>query len=108
MLWFDFSIASSRAGSLLACKNTFCLILHSPQDKIVSIKNAEELYVLAKHPKSFISLYHADHMLTRRKDSEYVASVISSWVSRYIENTDVYNETSSIYVQGNTTLRGKL
>ncbi|TBW28948.1 bifunctional alpha/beta hydrolase/OsmC family protein [Gramella sp. KN1008] len=65
------------------------LILHSPQDNIVSIDHAEELYKAARHPKSFVSLDGADHLLSNEKDSQYTANVIASWASRYIEETIV-------------------
>lgn len=61
------------------------LILHSPQDTTVGINNAEEIYKAAHHPKSFVSLDGADHLLSKKKDSEYVGSVISSWSTRYLE-----------------------
>ncbi|PVW13049.1 bifunctional alpha/beta hydrolase/OsmC family protein [Marixanthomonas spongiae] len=61
------------------------LVLHSPQDELVGIINAEELYIAAHHPKSFVSLDGADHLLTKKTDSEYVGSVIAGWVSRYVE-----------------------
>lgn len=61
------------------------LILHSPQDKIVSIENAASLYHKAIHPKSFVSLNGADHLITDKKDAFYVADVIASWVARYVE-----------------------
>ena len=60
------------------------LILHSPQDMTVGIKNAEEIYKAAHHPKSFISLDGADHLLTNKHDSNYVGEVISSWAKRYL------------------------
>ncbi|MBN8675040.1 bifunctional alpha/beta hydrolase/OsmC family protein [Lacibacter sp. MH-610] len=60
------------------------LILHSPQDKIVEIENAASLYHKAKHPKSFISLDGADHLLTNKDDAFYVADVIGTWVKRYV------------------------
>ena len=60
------------------------LIFHSPEDSTVSMKEAEKLYLAAKHPKSFVSLHQADHLLTRREDATYVADVIASWASRYI------------------------
>ena len=60
------------------------LILHSPQDLTVGIKNAEEIYVAAHHPKSFVSLDGADHLLSRKQDSIYVGQVIAGWASRYI------------------------
>jgi putative redox protein len=61
------------------------LILHSPQDEIVGIKNAELLYINAHHPKSFVSLDGADHLMSNPEDSLYVGKVISSWASRYLE-----------------------
>ena len=64
------------------------LIMHSPQDNTVSIKNAEEIYVAAHHPKSFVSLDGADHLLFNKKDSLYVGEVISGWAKRYLDITD--------------------
>jgi alpha-beta hydrolase superfamily lysophospholipase len=60
------------------------LVFHSPLDQTVSINEAEKIYTNAKHPKSFISLGNADHLLTNAKDAEYVSSIITSWASRYI------------------------
>ena len=65
------------------------LIMHSPQDEIVSINHAEELYRAAWHPKSFISLDGADHMLSDKSESEYAGSVIAAWASNYIKETEV-------------------
>lgn len=61
------------------------LILHSPQDTVVGIKNAEEVYIAARHPKSFISLDGVDHLLSKKEDSEYVGEVIAGWASRYVD-----------------------
>lgn len=61
------------------------LIMHSPIDTIVGIKNAEQLYVNAHHPKSFITLDNADHLLSNTRDSQYVGEVIGTWVKRYFE-----------------------
>jgi putative redox protein len=60
------------------------LVLHSPQDKIVPIQNAKEIYNAAHHPKSFISLDGANHLLTNKEDSFYVGAIVSSWVRRYV------------------------
>jgi len=60
------------------------LILHSPQDEIVEVENARKIYEAAFHPKSFVSLDGADHLLTNRKDSEYAGEIIASWVKRYL------------------------
>ncbi len=61
------------------------LFLHSPQDTIVGIENASELYQAAKHPKSFISLDGADHLLSKEKDACYAGDVIANWAKRYVE-----------------------
>jgi putative redox protein len=61
------------------------LVFHAPQDATVGIDNAARIFAAAKHPKSFVSLDDADHLLTRRKDAVYVAEVLSSWASRYLD-----------------------
>ena len=61
------------------------LIMHSPQDDTVGIKNAEEIYIAAHHPKSFISLDGADHLLMRKEDSQYAGKVIAGWSQRYVD-----------------------
>ncbi len=61
------------------------LILHPPADDTVGIDNATNLFVAAKHPKSFVSLDTADHLLTRKADAAYAASVIAAWASRYLD-----------------------
>ncbi|WP_452227093.1 bifunctional alpha/beta hydrolase/OsmC family protein [Lacinutrix cladophorae] len=60
------------------------LVMHSPQDATVGIANAEEIYVAARHPKSFVTLDGADHLLMKKEDSIYVGSVIATWAKRYI------------------------
>lgn len=64
------------------------LIMHSPFDKIVGIDNAQDLYVKAHHPKSFISLDDADHLLSKEKDSAYVGDLIGTWAKRYFPKTE--------------------
>ncbi|WP_378184843.1 alpha/beta fold hydrolase [Aquimarina sp. W85] len=61
------------------------LVLHAPQDTVVGIKNAEEIYIAAHHPKSFVSLDGADHLLMNREDSLYAGDVIATWASRYVK-----------------------
>lgn len=60
------------------------LIFHAPDDEVVSIDNATRLYTSARHPKSFVSLPGAGHMLARKADAEYVAGVLAAWAERYI------------------------
>ena len=64
------------------------LIMHSPTDAVVGIDHASKLFVAAKHPKSFVSLDHADHLLTGARDAEYVADVILGWAGRYLQRND--------------------
>ena len=61
------------------------LIMHAPTDDTVSIDNATRIFVAAKHPKSFVSLAGADHLLSDRRDAAYVADVIAAWVTRYLD-----------------------
>lgn len=61
------------------------LIMHSPQDATVSIKNAEEIYLAARHPKSFVTLDGSEHLLIDKKNAAYVGKVIAGWAARYIE-----------------------
>lgn len=60
------------------------LIFHSPQDTIVDVENAKLIFTAAHHPKNFISLYEADHLLTQPADAVYVANIIKSWIDRYL------------------------
>lgn len=61
------------------------MVLHSPQDTVVEIDNAAQIYHAAFHPKSFVSLDGADHMLTNKGDATYAGDIIANWVKRYIE-----------------------
>ncbi|HEY1749618.1 MAG TPA: alpha/beta fold hydrolase [Caulobacteraceae bacterium] len=60
------------------------LVLHSPIDAVVGIENASEIFLAARHPKSFISLDQADHLLLKPQDADYAAGVIAAWASRYV------------------------
>jgi putative redox protein len=60
------------------------LVLHAPRDATVGIDNAARIFAAAKHPKSFVSLDDADHLLTRRAGADYAATIISAWASRYL------------------------
>ncbi|UGA45381.1 bifunctional alpha/beta hydrolase/OsmC family protein [Bradyrhizobium quebecense] len=61
------------------------LVMHSPTDDTVGIDNATHIFTSAKHPKSFVSLAGADHLLSGRQDAAYVADVIGAWAERYID-----------------------
>jgi len=60
------------------------MVLHSPIDQVVGVENAREIFTAARHPKSFVSLDQADHLLTRPEDARYVASLIAEWSARYL------------------------
>ena len=64
------------------------LIMHAPGDSIVAVENASELFLHAKHPKSFVSLDKADHLLTGEEYSRYAGHVIAAWASRYLPVAD--------------------
>ena len=61
------------------------LVFHSPTDDTVGIDNASHIFTAAKHPKSFISLAGADHLLSRSSDATYVAHVVAAWAERYLD-----------------------
>lgn len=61
------------------------LVMHAPTDDTVGIDNATRIFVTARHPKSFVSLADADHLLSNRRDSAYAADVIAAWASRYLD-----------------------
>jgi putative redox protein len=65
--------------------NKALLVLHSPQDSVVEIENAAKIYHAAMHPKSFITLNDADHMLTNKNDAFYVGNMIATWAKRYVD-----------------------
>lgn len=78
-------IAEHRLTETVAKLRRPLLLFHSPTDNTVGIDNATRLFVAAKHPKSFISLTGADHLLTQKQDSVYVADMIAAWAMRYLD-----------------------
>ena len=78
-------IAEQKLSESIAGLRKALLIFHSPTDDVVGIENASRIFIAAKHPKSFVSLAGADHLLSRRKDAAYVANVIHAWADRYLE-----------------------
>jgi putative redox protein len=68
----------------LAALKKALLVLHSPRDATVGIDNAARIFGAAKHPKSFVSLDDADHLLSRPGDAAYAAEVLAAWASRYL------------------------
>jgi len=81
-------IAEQRLTERVARLGKALLLLHGPRDELVSIDHARRLFEAAKHPKSFVSLDDADHLLTRPRDSSYAADVIAAWAGRYLPESD--------------------
>ncbi len=76
-----------KQTGLLESVRTFrkaLLVMHAPLDNVVAIHHAEQIFRAAKHPKSFISLDTADHLLSRRSDARYAANVCAAWADRYL------------------------
>ncbi len=71
-------------GARIATLRRPLLILHAPRDETVGIDNATQIFAAARHPKSFVSLDDADHLLSQRRDADYAASIIAAWASRYL------------------------
>jgi uncharacterized OsmC-like protein/fermentation-respiration switch protein FrsA (DUF1100 family) len=78
-------IAEQRITDRVAALRKALLIFHSPTDDTVGIDNASHIFAAAKHPKSFVSLAGADHLLSKKGDATYVANVIAAWAERYLE-----------------------
>ncbi len=82
-------LAANSNGERIKRLRKALLVFHSPRDTTVDIENAARIYAAARHPKSFVSLDTADHLLTDRADAAYVAAVLTAWAGRYIESTAV-------------------
>lgn len=82
------------------------LVFHSPIDNIVPIDQAAKIYQAAKHPKSFISLDQADHMLSNRDDAEYVGATLAAWASRYLDT--MHNDFERSYGTAPNVTKGEV
>jgi uncharacterized OsmC-like protein/alpha-beta hydrolase superfamily lysophospholipase len=82
-------VAEQKLETRIAGLRKALLVFHSPSDDIVGIENASRIFTAAKHPKSFVSLAGADHLLSRRSDAAYVANVIHAWAERYLDLPEV-------------------
>ncbi|MEJ6391702.1 bifunctional alpha/beta hydrolase/OsmC family protein [Gymnodinialimonas sp. 2305UL16-5] len=78
-------VRAENLAADIASLNKALLVLHAPRDAVVGIENATQIFVAAKHPKSFVTLDKADHLVSRAEDAEYAADVIASWVARYLD-----------------------
>ena len=77
-------LASQDQGRRIGELRRALLVMHAPGDEVVGIDNASAIFTAARHPKSFVSLDTADHLLTRREDAHYAARVLAAWASRYL------------------------
>ncbi|OUR97433.1 osmotically inducible protein C [Halobacteriovorax marinus] len=96
-------ISSQKVLDGLSEQRKAFLILHSPTDNTVSIDHAAKIYQTLKHPKSFVSLDTADHLLMDKDDAEYAAQIIGSWISRYlkeVESEKIKPSTGELLVVG--------
>jgi putative redox protein len=100
-------VAEQKLHHCLANLRKALLVLHSPTDDLVGIDNASAIFSAAKHPKSFVSLSGADHLLSRRADAVYVAEVIAAWSERYLDMVPEPDETPIEGVFVGETRNGK-
>jgi putative redox protein len=85
-------VAEKKLNECLADLRKALLVFHSPTDATVGIENASHIFGAAKHPKSFVSLAGADHLLSKKSDAVYVANVIAAWAERYLDQPEIMTE----------------
>jgi len=101
-------VAEQNLREKIARLHKALLIFHSPTDDRVGIENASRIFEAAKHPKSFVSLAGADHLLSRPSDASYVAKVIGAWAERYLDLPEPRPEAAEGDVIVSETRRGRL
>ncbi len=78
-------VAAEKLAPAIKSLKRALLVLHAPRDAVVGIENATSIFLAAKHPKSFVTLDDADHLVTASSDAEYAAEVIAAWAGRYLQ-----------------------
>ncbi len=78
-------IQGRKLGDTVARLGRALMVMHSPRDTVVGIDNATMIFTAAKHPKSFVSLDPADHLLSRREDAFYAGQLLAAWAERYLD-----------------------
>ncbi|MBM7066730.1 bifunctional alpha/beta hydrolase/OsmC family protein [Actibacterium sp. 188UL27-1] len=78
-------VAAEHLAPAIAGLKRALLVLHAPRDMTVGVENATQIFTAAKHPKSFVTLDDADHLISRPADAEYAADVIAAWAKRYMK-----------------------
>jgi putative redox protein len=86
-IWRDLvrEVAAETLAPAIAGLRRALLVMHAPRDAIVGVENATQIFVAARHPKSFVTLDDADHLLSRPADADYAAEVIAAWSARYLD-----------------------
>ena len=95
-------IEATRLEEAIGNLRKALLVFHGPRDATVGVENAGRIFAAAKHPKSFVSLDDADHLLSRHEDAAYVAEVLAGWAGRYLgveEETPLKAAQGSVVVQ---------
>jgi len=97
-------LAANKVVDCAANLKRALLVMHAPNDAQVSIENAAEIFGAAKHPKSFVSLDSADHLITKKHDAIYAADVLCAWVQRYLDtqparDSDLPSEAKTVTVR---------
>lgn len=93
-------LAEDHLHGILAHLRRPLLVFHSPVDNVIGIEHAERIFAAAKHPKSFVSLGLADHLLTDERDARFVGHVLGAWARRYLEGTQAEVEPAEAGAQG--------
>jgi len=78
-------VRGHKVAEIVARMGKALMVMHSPRDTIVDIHNATKIFMAAKHPKSFVSLDPADHLLSEREDALYAGRVLAAWAERYLQ-----------------------
>lgn len=100
-------IAMQKVVAAVSGLRRALLVMHAPADTVVSVDHASAIFLAAKHPKSFVSLDTADHLLTRREDARYAASVLAAWAARYLPAVEAEDAGPRDTVVVTETKRGK-
>ena len=98
-------LETHESEEAIAALDRALLVFHSPQDNTVGIDNARKIYQAARHPKSFVSLDGANHLLTRAQDARYVADVVAAWATRYVKREVPEVAEGTVVVEGRAGLR---
>ncbi|MCI5111100.1 MAG: bifunctional alpha/beta hydrolase/OsmC family protein [Marivita sp.] len=80
-------VKAQALGPVIKGLKAALLVMHAPRDAVVGIENATNIFAAARHPKSFVTLDDADHLITEARDAEYAADVIAAWAGRYMALT---------------------